>query len=504
MIATQARLIPLNSIVFPESRQREEIDYAKVLEYATSIARQGLIQDVGLEADSLILVWGGHRFTAFQLLRDISAGEETPLTAKYKSEEIDALQEVMASSPKTYEKWTKIPAKLVRGASSNMLAVLELSENLNRHGLSWQEKAAAVSTIHRQAVADAKTERKRWTDSDTASLIGCSRELVNQLLSPERKLATITDPKVHRAAEEAMRKSSTPISASNAVETVAQRHGHSTKQSLGNLLGAKIKQPETGRINSKKGDKVETPSTSSLGERFILCTDFHKWAATYTGPKFNFIHCDFPYGIDFNKSGGQNTSVATKTVGQYNDNEQVYWDLLNTLLTQRKRLLESSAHIMFWLSVGESKKYKMSMLDVTKKGIQSLWPDAHISSVELIWHCSDNSGLMPDSKREPRRTYEKALKVTLGDRPLGRGVAASFAYPRNSDAKLHRSQKHREVLAHFFSMFVDSSTRMLDPTCGSGTSVLTAHQLGAKSVLGLELDPEMRDSAVKHFNEATK
>jgi predicted RNA methylase len=54
------------------------------------------------------------------------------------------------------------------------------------------------------------------------------------------------------------------------------------------------------------------------------------------------------------------------------------------------------------------------------------------------------------------------------------------------------------------SMFVDTSTRMLDPTCGSATSVLTAHMLKAESVLGLELDSEMRDLAVKYFDGATK
>jgi DNA modification methylase len=159
---------------------------------------------------------------------------------------------------------------------------------------------------------------------------------------------------------------------------------------------------------------------------------------------------------------------------------------------------------MFWLSVGMSKLHMEPMLDVTKKAIIASWPDAHISSVPLIWHCSDNSGLMPDPKREPRRTYEWAIKITLGDRPLAKAVAASFAYPRNSDSKLHRSQKHRQVLEHFMSMFVDTSTRMLDPTCGSATSVLTAHMLKTESVLGLELDQEMRDLAVKHFDEVVK
>jgi ParB-like chromosome segregation protein Spo0J len=507
MIATQARLIPLTDINFPESRQREEINLIKVLELATSIACQGLLQDIGFDANSTTLVWGGHRFTAFQLCNAVATNKETPLTAEYKEDELETLRQALSSSPKTYEKWAKIPAKLVKGASPNMLAVLELSENLNRLDLSWQEKAAAVSIIHRQAVRDAQAERKRWSDSDTANLIGCSRELINQLLGPERKLAAITDPKVRKQAEEAIKKSPTALSASNAAETVAKRHGHSTKQSLRNLLRAKSQQPETAKSTEAKAKNTDVATSTpivSLGERSIICADFHKWAATYFGPKFNFVHCDFPYGIDFNKSQGQDGSAATAQIGNYDDSEPVYWSLLETLLNSRSRLLEPSAHIMFWLSVGESKKYKMSMLDVTKKGIKALWPDAHISSIPLVWHYSDAAGLAPSPLREPRRTYEWALHITLGDRPLVRVNNASISSPKKVPVKLHRSQKHLEVLRHFFSMFVDSSTRMLDPTCGSGTSIITAHRLGAKSVFGLEIGQEMRDSAVKHFDEATR
>lgn len=496
MIESRIRLIPLADIIFPESRQRSEISYEKVLEYATSIAQHGLLQDVGLNADDSQLVWGGHRFTAFSLLHDVAAALETPLMANYKAEEIDALRVIIVSAKKTYEGWTKIPAKYIQGASPLLLSVLELSENVNRLDLSWQEKAAAVATIHKQAVADAALRREAWVDIDTARLIGCSRELVYQLLFPARKIAVISDPKIRERAEAAVKESKTAISAANAVEAIAERHGVSTKPQLTGMLKLKG--------NEHQAPKPKTPIVApglSLGQRSILCANFHEWAATYDGLKFNFVHCDFPYGVEFNKAVGQSTSAATRDVGEYDDGEEVYWALLDTLLSNRDRLLDSSAHIMFWLSVGMSKSHLKPMLDVTKQAIIASWPDAHISSVPLIWHCSDNSGLMPDPKREPRRTYEWALKITLGDRPLATAKAASFAYPRNSDSKLHRSQKHLSVLTHFLSMFCDSSTRMLDPTAGSATSIIAAHMLGAQVALGLESDKDMVALAQKHFDE---
>jgi len=62
------------------------------------------------------------------------------------------------------------------------------------------------------------------------------------------------------------------------------------------------------------------------------------------------------------------------------------------------------------------------------------------------------------------------------------------AIPAETDRAIHMSAKPVPVLQHFFKMFVDGTTRMLDPTAGSGTALRAAESLGAKYVLGLEAD----------------
>jgi DNA modification methylase len=119
----------------------------------------------------------------------------------------------------------------------------------------------------------------------------------------------------------------------------------------------------------------------------------------------------------------------------------------------------------------------------------------------LIWHCSDNAGLCPDPQRSGRRTYETAFVLSFGDRLIAHPKALSFSRPRENS--VHRSQKPLAVLSHFFQMFVDDTSLVLDPTCGSGTALIAAHRLGAKQVLGLEIDPETRERAVKYFDEET-
>jgi hypothetical protein len=52
----------------------------------------------------------------------------------------------------------------------------------------------------------------------------------------------------------------------------------------------------------------------------IITADFTEWAPTYTGPKFNFIHCDFPYGINTDKR--QQGNIIDVQVG-YDDGPEM-------------------------------------------------------------------------------------------------------------------------------------------------------------------------------------
>jgi DNA modification methylase len=57
------------------------------------------------------------------------------------------------------------------------------------------------------------------------------------------------------------------------------------------------------------------------------------------------------------------------------------------------------------------------------------------------------------------------------------------------------------MLEFFFRMLVDDGTRMLDPTAGSGSALRAAKKLGAKQVLGLEVNPEFAENARRGLEE---
>ncbi len=212
----------------------------------------------------------------------------------------------------------------------------------------------------------------------------------------------------------------------------------------------------------------------------ILTASFNEWAPQYHGPKFNLIHCDFPYGI----GAGDFDQGSAAAHGGYEDSPDTYWDLCRTLATNLDRLASPSCHLMFWFSM----KYYQETLDFFSKNT-----DFSVDPFPLIWMKSDNVGILPDPSRGPRRIYETAFLARRGDRKVVQAVANAYHGPTVRDR--HMSEKPESVLRHFFRMLVDSNTIILDPTCGSGSAIRAAEASGARHVLGVELNPEYAERA---------
>ena len=231
------------------------------------------------------------------------------------------------------------------------------------------------------------------------------------------------------------------------------------------------------------------PSQPSLAET-ILHENFLEWAPAYSGPKFNFLHCDFPYGI--NPFSGQQGRAAHPSI--YEDSEKTYLDLLDCLCLNLSKIMLVSSHIMFWYS----DKLKEKTLSIFK----ALCPQLTWIVFPLIW--------IKIRQRRDRplitvillaiSTSTSLLLGSLGSRPLVQVKAD--AYSAQSDPRLHPSCKPESVLRHFFSMLVDENTRLLDPTCGSGSALRAAESLQAQAVVGLESDFEYCETARKALKDS--
>jgi ParB/RepB/Spo0J family partition protein len=328
---------------------------------------------------------------------------------------------------------------------------IELEENIKRTDLTWQEQCNAVKEYH-----DIRSYKNPdWLQEKTAAALGLSENSISRYLAISEEAKT--NPRIMDQ----------PL-LSTAVGIVQRDQERRD--------AAKIQ----GVFDLPKEDRTQS----------ILHANFLEWAPAYTGPKFNFLHCDFPYGIDTDQRG-QGNAVAIQ--GAYDDSRENYWNLLKCLCDNLNRICTESAHIMFWFSM----HYYTDTLDYFARH-----SDFTIDPFPLIWMKSDGKGLIPDPQRGPRRIYETCLFGSRGDRKIVSSVANAYAAP--TDSRGHVSVKPEPVLRHFFRMLVDENSTMLDPTCGSGSALRAAESLDAALVIGVETVNEYVERATLALDAARR
>jgi len=441
------KTVPISSIVVDRpNRQRKEL--TNIEDLAESIRRHteslpetgGLINPIVVTRE-LILVAGERRLTA---VRDVL-------------------------------KRTEIAVTFTDELEPPRLRAIELEENIKREELPWQDYCLAVLEFHSLK----RSDTPEWSHEDTADAVGLSRQAVTERLAVAGELVSGT-ARVLEAPKYSV--------ARGIVQRKTERESDVALQEL----RAAVAKP-VARSPQREHETSSTPVPEQLPPALppaaIVQGSFLEWAPAYTGPRFNFIHCDFPYGIDADKFN-QGGAAAH---GGYTDSEDYYWQLLRCLADNLDRIAGPSCHLMFWYSM----KYHTETIAFLREHT-----DFTIDDFPLVWSKSDNVGILPDPSRGPRRVYETALLGYRGDRKIVQAVANSYSSP--SDRSIHMSVKPVPMLRHFFRMFVDSNSIVLDPTCGSGSAIRAADAAGAARVLGLELNSEFAERAQLEFERDRK
>lgn len=345
--------------------------------------------------------------------------------------------------------WSAVPVQLTSDLDPLELKKIELEENVKRVDLTWQEQVSATEQLH----ALMKIEDPTWTAAKTAEKIGLKPSIVRDRLVVADEMKT--NDRISKAKQ------------------------FSVASGLTRRANERRKASDIAAVAG-----VATPTDAPT----ILNLDFNEWAQSYSGPRFNLLHCDFPYGVNLQKSDQLNATAR----GVYNDSKDMYWQLVKTLYANWDRLMEPSCHVVFWFSM---KFYQETYNEFSHLPIK-------INPFPLFWLKSDGAGILPDSQRGPRQIYETALFAYGGDRKIISAVGNAITAPTSRSNKLHVSEKPMPVLSHFMRMIVDENTRILDPTCGSASALRVADALGASYCLGLERDVDMSNLAQAEFTKA--
>jgi hypothetical protein len=182
--------------------------------------------------------------------------------------------------------WTHISANFLDELPYRQQFLIEFTENERRQNLTWQERMEAIYTYHKICIAE---EGSAWTAEKTAADLDVTAQHVSKQLAvyPKRE-----DPLVKQA--------SSLETAANTVRRLTERY----EQDMIGGIGSRFER-------------------DAIPDSPIQIADFNTWAPAYTGPKFNVIHCDFPYGINSQDHYGQGRAERST----YDDSPETFWTL---------------------------------------------------------------------------------------------------------------------------------------------------------------------------------
>lgn len=441
-----------------ESRQRSTMD-KDVAVLADQMARSGQINPIVIHADGKLV-----------------AGERRWLAAQRN-------------------KWEELKVTEVESLPKHEAFLIELLENIARRDLSWQDQAKAMLSYHEMRAS----EVAGWNAKATSMDLGFSEPVVSINL---RVACKLSDPEVSgcqtlQGAFNLLR------GRSERAVAAATSRGLDVGKVVSKLLGPKggSKEERTAALEEELlSDEPSEPAMDILDAGAIaeealraaavrelasievdtssgpiITADLLEWLPEYGGLPFDVLHVDFPYGKGYTGSNTRRTGRAHVSP-RYADNPDVLWELLEALLTHQDRIAYPVAHCLFWFDM---QHYSGIVESFSSAGWTLVQP------YPLIW-AKPYQGVASDPRRRPRHCYETALLFSRGDRKIIRLEQDYFE--GRKDEGLHISQKSLPMLKHFLKLLVDEHTAVFDPTCGSGTALAAARQLGAKRILGLELD----------------
>lgn len=360
----------------------------------------------------------------------------------------------------------QVPCRFYSSLNLLEIQIIEFEENHKRKNLPWRDEVNAIGKI--------------YDLSQTQTPILSRAEVAQSLSIPEIKFNQILH--VYNHINEKI-----ITFAENLNQAVSLLHKFKSEKSieleknLKQILDTKpipeylkpiSKQPIALNLgldppNTRSGSKDPRPTFQiTLTSNPILNLDFVSWIKNYSESKFNFIHCDFP-----------------------SDSQEEFWVIFNCFMENIKNLVQDQAHIVFWL--------KMNYYEEVKDSFNSIGFDVLFEP--FIWYKSDTkpNQIFGDP---PKSTYETALIINHNNRPFKKQIQNAYHTPRASQP-ICPNQKSIPMLKYFLSTFIDENTNVFDPTCGSGSALIAAEQLGSKSILGLEINQERCQKANEHIRK---
>lgn len=334
----------------------------------------------------------------------------------------------------------------------------ELDENIIRYELTWQERAQALADIHALRVATNPEQTQQQT----------AEELVTK--------GNISGVKSPGALRETIRQS-VLIAPHLANPVIANaRNANEARQ-----LILKAEQERAEAILAKRG----LGQLAAKPEIELRHGDLEAVIPLLDESLFDLILADPPYGIAASGGGFRSRTVHHHN---YDDTPEYARRLLQCILTEGFRISKPRANCFLFTDI--------SHWDWLQRiSAQIGWTPFRRP---LIWGKSDSEGLAPWGSFGPRITTDFIFFATKGQKGL---LASPIDYIRvnrvSRSERIHAAEKPVELVRKLLECSTLPGDSVLDPCCGSGSTLVAAREMGRKA-LGIEKDEAYFNTAMSN------
>lgn len=415
----------------PPRRQRREISHAPLQELKHDILAHGLLNApvVQQKGDRYILVAGGRRTAAIDLI---------------------ATEGLLFD----HDRHTFLPGELpiveINDTFSAInLAEVELSENIIRVELPWQDRVAALAYIHELKSAS----NPKQTVIDTA------REIVDENKVPQGTQAVSVE-RVRRLVAEAN-------VVSRHLDDPAIAKARNATEAF-NLVIAKEQKAFQAELIKRRGPIIG----SSIEVRHGSCLDI---LPRLDSGFVDTILVDPPYGIGVNSQGFRGRTVHHHN---YDDSPDAAKNLLQCIISEGFRVSKPRANLFIFCDI--------DLFGWLKDACgRAGWEPFR---TPITWGKSDSEGMAPWGREGFRRTTEWILFARKGQKGLFHPPIDYLRHNRVArDEREYGPEKPISLLKELLAASTLAGDMVLDPCCGSGSTLLAAKQLKMKA-LGIESD----------------
>lgn len=437
--APTMHIVPLEVITLGD-RQRKKIEERPVIELAEDIASIGLLHAPVCwhNGDGTYQLCAGER-----RLRAITRLASENRSFHHNNQEI----------PKGYIPITLLTETLQKPDRYKA----ELSENLHRVELAWADRVAALSTYHTMLVEDAITRGERQTNVDTARVVIAAQSA-----------SSPTSPQSERYVEQQVKKAVVVANHLSNPKIASARNADEAYNLVLKMQNDAFQTEIARRTHATLKSTVTEFATATHGSMFDLLPSFD-------AASIDLILADPPYGVNAGSGGFR---ARTEYHHNYTDTEDYARKCGTKILEEGFRVGKPRSNLFMFCDI---KQWDW----LRERALQLGWA---VFPRPGIWQKSLSEGLAPWGGQGFRLTTEFFLYASKGERGLIAPPTDVFQYPRVVKAEReHAAEKPHDLLCRLIGLSTMAGDRVLDPCCGSGSTLVAAKSL-RRFAHGIESD----------------